>query len=83
MQAEPNMYVEEKAYLTAIGLIGSRVDAGLCFDARWLQENTRRLQELDDRWQKQRHEVVRWGTDPADDVPFPSQPRIDDPVLIS
>jgi hypothetical protein len=80
VQAEPGMYIEEKALARAIGLVRGETDPGLFFDARSLATIKKKFGGLPAAWRDAQGEKLAYAQEEG--APFPPAPPLREPAVI-
>jgi hypothetical protein len=80
VQAEPGMFVEEKALARAVGLVRGDTDPGLFFDARALATIKKKFGGLPAAWRDAQGKKLAYAKE--DDAPFPPAPTLREPAVI-
>lgn len=80
VQANPDVSVDEKALVRAMGLVKGDIDVGMFFNRDTLKDISEAFKDESEEWFEKVKERERFATDT--DAPFPSPPDLKDKVVI-
>ena len=80
LQADPDIMLEEKHLIRAMGLIKGDLDPGMFFDEETMTKLSEAFSKEPDEWFEQHSSREKFATDEAAD--FPSAPDVRDKTLL-